>query len=147
MGKQFFNAALISLGLSLPVFAQADAESDIAYRKAVMTVVGGHMKSMGTILKGGIHADQLAYHANGMRDVSILAPDLFPAGSGDGKTDALPEIWSQPEDFNAAMDRYLTAANGMAEAAATGEMQQIGPAMQKLGQSCKGCHDDYKASR
>jgi len=33
----------------------------------------------------------------------------------------------------------------MYEASSSGEMDQVGPAMQALGQSCKGCHDDYRA--
>ena len=34
----------------------------------------------------------------------------------------------------------------MAEAADSGEMSAIGPAIKKLGGSCKGCHDNFRAS-
>jgi len=43
------------------------------------------------------------------------------------------------------MDRFIEAAEGMASAAGTENMSEIGPAIQTLGGSCKGCHDDFKA--
>ena len=43
------------------------------------------------------------------------------------------------------MDRFIDAAEGMALAAGTEDMSEIGPAIRVLGGSCKGCHDDFKA--
>jgi len=137
---------LLMAVLLSPPLAWADADADIAYREAVMKVVGGHMKAMSTILKGQVHMADLAYHANSMRDVSLLAPQIFPAGSGEGKTAALAAIWDEPAEFKAAMDRYVNAAAGMADAVASQDMGQVGPAIQALGKSCKGCHDDYKSA-
>jgi len=135
---------LCVLGMLMSQTAQADADADIAYRKGVMSVVGGHMKSMGTILKGRIHASDLAYHANAMQAVSLLVPTVFPAGSGEGKTNAMAAIWEQPEDFKQAVDDFVVAAKGMADAVATNDMGQVGPAIKQLGGTCKGCHDDYQ---
>ena len=80
-----------------------------------------------------------------MRAVSLLVPQVFPAGSGEGKTEALAAIWDEPAEFKIAMDRYVNAAAGMADAVASQDMGQVGPAIQALGKSCKGCHDDYKS--
>ena len=125
--------------------ALADAEAEIAYRKGVMKVVGGHMSAMGAILRNGIHTDDLGYHAEGMAAIAEIAPDVFPAGSGEGKTKALPEIWEKPEAFRGAMDQFVSAADDMASAVGGGDRAQIGPAIKALGGSCKGCHDDFKA--
>jgi cytochrome c556 len=76
-----------------------------------------------------------------MADLAGIAPALFPAGSEGGN--ALPEIWSNPEDFAERLSAFEEAANGLKAAVATGE--PIGPAVQQLGQACKGCHDDYRA--
>jgi cytochrome c556 len=135
---------LCVLGMMSSQWAMADAAADIAYRKGVMSVVGGHMKSMGTILKGRVHASDLAFHANAMAAVAAIAPSVFPAGSGEGKTNAMPAIWEEPEVFKQAMDDFVIAANGMASAVATNDMKQVGPAIKQLGGTCKGCHDDYK---
>ena len=145
MRKMILVTASLLMAATSSQMVRADADADIAYRKAVMDVVGGHMKSMGTILKGQIRAEDLAFHADAMRDVSVLVPSVFPAGSGEGKTDALAAVWAEPAEFKLAMDKYTSAAADMAEAAATGDMSKIGPAIQGLGKSCKGCHDDFKA--
>lgn len=126
-------------------FSFADAEADINYRKAVMKVVGGHMGGMAGILRGGVHADELAFHAKGMANVSAIVPGVFPAGSGEGKTDALPVIWEDEAGFKAAMDKFVTAAAAIGKAADTGDNGAIAGKLKALGGSCKNCHDNYKA--
>ncbi len=123
----------------------ADAEGEINYRKGVYKVVGGHMSAIMAIIRQGVRTDELAYHANGMKEIAKIAPTVFPAGSGEGKTAALPAIWEEPEDFQEAMDKFVTAADGFAAAVASGERAQIGGAIQALGGSCKNCQDNYKA--
>ncbi|XOV86013.1 MAG: c-type cytochrome [Pseudomonadota bacterium] len=121
----------------------ADGEAEAKYREGVMKAIGGHMSSMGAILRGRVHSDEFGLHANAMADLAKVAPGVFPAGSGGPKTEALPAIWEKPAEFSAAMDKFVSAANGIADAANNGG--QIGPAMQALGQSCKGCHDNFRA--
>ena len=60
----------IAITLMALIFSNAvlaDAEKDIDYRKATFKIVGGHMKSMGTILKGRMHQSDLKLHADGIR--------------------------------------------------------------------------------
>ena len=66
----------------------------------------------------------------------------FHSGSGDGKTEALPAIWENPEDFAERLDAFREAANGLRAAAETGG--DMAAAIQQLGQACKGCHDNYR---
>ncbi len=75
-------------------------------------------------------------------------PDHFPAGTGmdDGyDTDALAVIWEQPEDFSKLTQNAIAAGAALVDAAATGDMAVIGPAVGALGNSCKDCHDTYRA--
>jgi cytochrome c556 len=134
-------------GIFVVFFSQwlfADAAGEIKYRQGVMKVVGGHMASMGAVLRGRVHMSNLQMHAQGMADIAKIVPEVFPAGSGDGKTEALPAIWEKPDEFKAGLDKFVKAANEMAVAAGSGDMQAIGPAIKALGGSCKGCHDDFK---
>ena len=110
-----------------------------------MDAIGGHMSAMGVILKNGIRMDDLVFHARGLAALSDIAPDVFPEGSDVAKSKAKSDIWENPDDFEAAMNRFVEAANGMEKAAMNGEMSEIGPAIQALGGACKGCHDDFKA--
>ena len=133
--------------LLLVVFSQwslADAAGEIKYRQGVMAVVGGHMSSMGAILRGRVHMSDLKYHARGMANIAKVVPNVFPAGSGEGKTEALPAIWEKPDVFKAGLDKFIKAANEMSEVAESGDMQAIGPAIKALGGACKGCHDDFR---
>lgn len=125
--------------------ALADAGVETDYRQAVMQSIGGHMVSMGTILKHQVHMRDLALHADGLAALADIAPGVFPEDSKTAKSKALAAVWDDPEGFRAAMGRFTEAARDMSAAAASGEMSQIGPAIRALGGSCKGCHDDYKA--
>ena len=143
--KQFVNGVLGLVCLGLGQFALADRNVETQYRQAVMKSIGGHMASMGTILKNQVHMEDLVLHARGLAGLSEIAPNLFPEGSNTEKSKALPAVWGNPDEFSEAMDRMVEAAENMAAAAATEEMSEIGPAIQALGGSCKGCHDDFKA--
>jgi len=50
--------------LNSAVFADGEAEYD--YRHGVMEAIGGHMTAMVTILRKGVHQDELALHASGI---------------------------------------------------------------------------------
>jgi cytochrome c556 len=134
---------VVALGYMVP--ALADGEVEYKYRQSVMKSVGGHMGAMGGILKNQVHLEDLALHARGLAALSEIAPKVFPDGSNVDKSKAKAAIWENPEDFNEKMSNFGSAAKKMAAAAESGEMSQIGPAIQGLGGTCKGCHDDYKA--
>jgi cytochrome c556 len=135
----FLTAILLTSQLAL-----ADAEAEVNYRQGVMKSVGGHMASMGAILKGRVHFEDFASHASAMAELATIVPNVFPAGSGTGKTEALPAIWEKSGEFQAAMDEFVRAANNIAEVAGAGNPRALGPAIQELGQACKGCHDNFR---
>ena len=143
--RKSFRSGLAAAALIIGGHAMADGETEAKYRQAVMKSIGGHMSAMGTILKEQVHLEDLALHAEGLAGLAEIAPEVFPAGSGVEKSKALPAIWENPDDFADAMNRLIEASDEMARAAKTGEMSEIGPAIQALGGSCKGCHDDFKA--
>ena len=143
--KKAVQLIVLVAGLAGAGLSAADGEVEANYRQSVMKSIGGHMSSMGTILKNQVHMGDLVLHADGMAALAGVAPDVFPAGSGGDKTKALPAVWENPGEFTEAMNRFVEAADAMATAAESGEMSLIGPAIQELGGSCKGCHDDFKA--
>lgn len=136
---------LVILGLLLAPVALANGEAEYEYRHGVMEAIGGHMTAMVTILRKGVHQDELAVHARGIAALADIAPGIFPEGSDVEKSKSLPAVWENRADFDAAMSKFVEASKAMEQAASSGEMSQIGPAIQGLGGSCKGCHDDFKA--
>lgn len=122
--------------------ASADGEAEYKYREGVMKAIGGHMSSIGAILRGQVHSENLALHAESMAKLAAIASNLFPEGSDVGKSEALPAIWEKPDEFERAMDDFVNAANGFAGAATSGS--GVPQALRRLGGTCKGCHDDFR---
>ena len=146
--KRFVKATLIaavSLSTSLIPVAVQGSEKDAEYREAVMESIGGHMSAIVHIMKGEVsHKDHLGMHAVGLAELSKIANTLFPEGSESPDSHALPEIWEEPEAFQERLDAFQAAAPEFSAAVAGGDMSVIGPALNKLGDTCKACHDDYK---
>lgn len=134
--------AAIAAAATLCGFPALAGEGDAEYRHHTMEAVGGHMQALVDILQQKVpHTAHLALHANALNDLAGIADTLFPAGSEGG--DALPAIWEDPEDFAERLGAFQTAATKLNAAVASGD--GIGPAVQGLGQACKGCHDNYRA--
>jgi cytochrome c556 len=58
---------------------------------------------------------------------------------------AKPEIWTNKVDFEAKAAAYASAAQRMADMAATGDRPAFIAAWQATGATCKSCHDLYQA--
>lgn len=72
----------------------------------------------------------------------------FRAGSGPEsgeKTKAKAVIWSRPQEFKAAQDRFMSASTAFLNAAnSTSDPKTLGPQFKALGQSCANCHDTFR---
>ncbi|WP_428832368.1 c-type cytochrome [Chromobacterium piscinae] len=68
----------------------------------------------------------------------------FPAGSAAGKTDAKPEIWSKPADWQKAIDNHKAATAKLKQVALTGDLAAIKAQFGATQQTCKACHKDFR---
>ena len=135
-------SALILAGTA--VAAQAD-QGAIDYRQAVYSSIGGHMNAMAGIVKREVpHTDDLALHARAIAELAPLTLHLFPEGSGDGKTKAKAAIWEDSETFASRREDFIAAARNLGEQADS-DMGTFVGAFKELGDTCKACHDDFKA--
>ncbi len=109
--------------------------------------IGDAMKVATRQLRGD--SPDLAEVRTAATTIATLAPQIpswFPAGTGPdvGETEALAEIWQEPEDF-ATKARALERNSAAFQAAAQGEdLAAIRAAHAELGKSCKACHDLYR---
>ena len=139
------SALSFLLGLSMPVGAETSAENAIKFRHAVMQAMAGHTGAFSMIAFGMVdHPEYLQSHANALADAGAQIKVLFPEGSGEGDTHALPAIWEEPEEFSAAVAEAEKAAVELRDAAASGDRKTIVSAFKTLGASCKGCHEHYR---
>jgi cytochrome c556 len=77
---------------------------------------------------------------------SVDQQQWFPKGTGPeaGKTRALPEVWSKPDDFTAAQKMFSDRAPKLLAAAKTKDVDAITAAFKDVGGACKNCHDTFR---
>lgn len=126
--------------------AEPIAEDLIAYRKAVMSSIGAHIGAISSMIRRKVDYDHLGTQAKAL-DLSVsMIVDVFPANSSEGQTDALPGVWENTEDFRAKIATTSEASSAFVAAVEGGDAGDIGRSFGALANSCKGCHDDYKAA-
>jgi cytochrome c556 len=133
------------MGLVVAMLASAAGadENAVKYRQHTMDAVGGHMKAVGALAKGEVdHKGHLAVHVASLAALSGIAGDLFGPDTKGG--DALPKIWDEPDAFQKRLDAFRTAAKDLDAVVKSNDMSKFGEALGALGQSCKGCHDNFK---
>ena len=130
---------LLAMGvLAAPAVAADDLANVIKYRQKVMSAVGAHMGSIGAVLKGEVSfTGNVADHARALQATSMMAADIFPAGSGVGDTRAMAKIWDDWAEFEKAIKAFPVATGALVEAADSG-------AMGNLGNACGGCHKPFR---
>lgn len=141
-------AAILTASLSIgTAFAQAKPESQIEYRKSAMTVVARSFGALGAMAKGDIpfNKDVATRHAtvlSSLSDLPLAAGAYGPGTDKGAPTKADPKVFSEPEKFKAAYDKFTAATRALP--AAAGDLASLKVAVADLGKTCKGCHDDYR---
>jgi cytochrome c556 len=89
----------------------------------------------------------LEKNAQTVVDASIDQQKWFPKGSGPdaGKTRALPEVWSKPDDFTAAQKMFTERAPKLLAAVKAKDGAGVQAAFKEVGGACKNCHDTFRA--
>lgn len=121
-------------------------EDYVDYRQSVMNAVGWNFGTMAAMVKKEMpwDAEDFAERAQHVAALSSMALEGFTPETRDLDTHAKPEIWDNWDDFKSQMEKLEQETDKLAEVAATGDMAKIGPQFGEVGQTCKGCHDDYE---
>jgi len=70
------------------------------------------------------------------------APALFPDGSKDGDTAALPAVWENKADFTARFAKL--ASDSKAAIGAINDIDSLKVQLTEVRQNCIGCHRTYR---
>lgn len=125
-----------------------DAPAEIGQRQDNFEAIGDAFKAIRGQLESG--SPDMAVIQASATDIHERAGRLdgyFPEGSGRDAgwdTEALPTIWEQPEEFEAAKAKFLAESATMMEIAAGGDAAAVGEQVKALGGSCKNCHDTFR---
>jgi cytochrome c556 len=143
--------ALAAIALSAPAQAQfAKAEDAIKYRQSAFTVMGTHFGRVGAMVQGKIPFDAKMAADNIVVAASVAKLPYAAFGEGTdfgANTKAKPEIWKEKTKFDAGAQKMQTEMAKLVEATKGGDftLDQLKTAFGPVGQSCKECHDTYKA--
>jgi cytochrome c556 len=149
------TAVTLSGTAGISAFA-ADGEHDkaIKARQSMFQLYNFSTGILGDMAKGKIPYDAAAATeaATNLSAVANLGQSQFwPAGSdnatdGNARTRALPKIWTTFPAITEKADALKTAAADLVPAAGAG-LESLQNAMGAVGDSCKGCHQEFRARR
>jgi cytochrome c556 len=138
-------SVMLALGVAPWAISGPTGTEAIKARQETMEGVGDAMGGLAAIAKGEAPFDAavVARNAGTIAEHLQKAAALFPEGSdtGDVETWAKAEIWSDREMFDETLDAAQKAATALQSVT---EEAAYRPALGKLGQQCKACHEMYR---
>ena len=146
MKKLAIAAALAATATALVAFAQAKPEDQIKQRRSAYAVLGYNFANLGAMAqeKKPYNKEEAARSADIVAALSDYPKGHFGTGTDKGETTARAEIWQNRSDFDAKMDKMITAAKALPQAARA-DLPALKKAVADAGGACKACHDDYRA--
>lgn len=161
MGFRFGKAVAVGAAVSLAMFAGAAVAHDdmgpVPNTPAAKAVVARHQnfKQLGGAFKAifdELKKDApdkavIAANAQKMNTLASQEASWFPKGTGAEagvKTDAKPQIWSDPQGFAAAIQKLQTETGKLQQVATAGDFTAIKAQVQATGGACKNCHDKFR---
>lgn len=138
-------AMALALGSAKTAVAQPSVESQIQKRQTTMRSMASSMRTMEYMVYGMIPSDPKAFLAAAQR-IDVLAqevPALFGPETGQGKTNARPEIWTKAPEFEAALKNFQDAVPVLKAAVADGDLDRIKTTLLATGRACYACHDKF----
>ena len=111
--------------------------------------IGKAMKGIGRELKADTPSvEALRRHAGLIARYAPQIPSWFPAGTGPEtgiRTRAKAEIWTDNRTFVQRAEAFHAAAERFNQAAQAGDVAAMRAAQPGLSDSCKNCHDRFRA--
>ena len=148
--------AILATGvlLALPMGVRAEDDDDnlpagpIKDRHELMEEIGDQAKDINDAFNmgGGEGFDTSVIQRAG----TVIAmkahqiPDLFPKGSTDPKSRALPAIWDKWDDFVQLAKQLEDQAQSLSAAAGAEDDENLNGKAKKMFGTCKSCHDQFR---
>ncbi|MDC1212501.1 cytochrome c [Pelagibacteraceae bacterium] len=142
--KVFIITLTFSLSLSISSYANQSVEEIIKGRKAMFSENYQNAKQISILLKQK-KIEEAKPLMKKISDNYIKLLDYFPDNTKEGfKTEALPSIWENKDEFNALMQKASDDMIKLAKAIDTAEDLR---AVQKelMWSNCSACHNRFRA--
>jgi cytochrome c556 len=137
------------LAVSGGYVAAAESTADvIKARQDKFKDLGKQAKAIvGQLKSGTLDKAAASDEAKKIAEYAHDLPTWFPKDTGPDsgvKTLAKAEIWTKPDDFKAAAEKFQTEADKLVQVAATGDIAAVGAQFQETGKACQGCHKPFR---
>ncbi|MGA7298377.1 MAG: cytochrome c [Rhodanobacteraceae bacterium] len=141
-------SATVAVVVSVTAIAAVKPDRAIAYRQGIYRAMGWNFGPMSAMVRGKVPFDQADF-ARRARRIEFYSHQLlegFPPGSDKGaRTDALPVIWENFEDFKSKLKNFQDAAANLASTAQGNDEAASKEAFMNTAKACKACHKKYRA--
>ena len=138
----FFIAALTSI--TLPAYSELSVEEIIKGRKALFSKNYSTAKKVQALASKGdfVKASSLMKE---MSENYLTLLEYFPDNTKEGfKTEALPSIWENKDEFNSLMKKSSTDMIELAKVIESSD--DVRASLQKfMWSNCKACHSKFRA--
>jgi cytochrome c556 len=161
--RTVWSSSALVLGATLALGAAAQnapggggppspAKRAIEIRQSLFTLIGANWNPVGG--NNGVVAGKMEYNAADVTKrvdrvafLATMASEVFPEVSKDGETKAKPEIWTDKAGFAKAVKDLEDSTSALATLVKTDKTNSAAfkAAAGKVADSCKGCHDNYRA--
>ena len=141
--KYIFFIVALSL-ISIPAYSELSVEEIIKGRKALFSKNYSTAKKVQTFASKGdfVKASSLMEE---MSENYITLLEYFPDNTKEGfKTEALPSIWENKDEFNSLMKKSSTDMIELAKVIESSD--NVSASLQKfMWSNCKACHSKFRA--
>jgi len=144
--------ALLGITLAGGVAAQMKPEDAIKFRQSAYTNMAWSMQRIKASAEGSFSRDEVVKAANVIQSLANSGMgSLYLPGTDKGKgweeTNVKPELFTSKEKVGKLAGDFSREANEMARIAAEGDQAAVKAQFDKLGGTCKGCHDEFRIKR
>jgi cytochrome c556 len=116
-------------------------------RMDLMGDISQRLKSIAKRLNANRDLPAIAADADHIAEIAPRIPDLFPAGSDKGITDAKPAIWQHWDEFVGDQKKLIEETRKLSSMAASGDARAIADQYRTVAKSCIACHDTFRRGR
>jgi len=127
--------------------AQIEVDNLVAGRRAAYWMSAGLFGGMFGVIESGGDIKPLAFPAQALASWAKALPGMFPEGSANAQSNALPTVWTQRDEFEKIAGLYAQRATSLSEIARTGDADAFKSQWTLVRETCSSCHDKFRLDR
>ena len=144
-GIQYATGFLVALVFAVTTTVTAQDFSPQVIRASVMGSNNFSLSSLADAARNG-RFSEAGKEAKTLADNAKALANLWPQGSGEPDTSALPAIWQNLDGFMAKLANFRKAAESAVAAAAAQDIGKLRTAADGVRRACDSCHRTYRSS-